>query len=249
MGHDEVRAAAALAAFDALDDIVLVVQVDADAGYPVVDANPATHRLTGVDLDEVVGAPLSTVQPPEAVRAFAGRVDEAVRSGRPQRYQVDREVPAGRITFEVSLCPLPDLGDDPPHVAAIVRDATALRRLSDILDEVERVSGTGTWSWDVTDDTVRWSSQLYELFGLDRSQLEPSLAGYLERVHPDDREAVETAITHTFETGEPFVMDHRVVTPDDETRWLHCTGHRTHDFADRPVRMSGTAQHVRGAGG
>lgn len=242
MGHDEVRDAAARAAFDALDDIVLVVQVDAEAGYPVVDANPAAHRLIGLEL---VGSPLAEVQPSEAVRAFTGRVGEVVRTGRTERYQVDREAPAGHITFEVSLCPLPDLGGDPPHVAAVVRDATVLRRLSDTLSEVERVTGTGTWTWDVSDNTVRWSSQLYDLFGLERGQLEPSLEGYLERIHPEDREAVQTAITRTFETGEPFVIDHRVVTPDDETRRLHCTGQRIDDFADRPVRMSGTAQHMR----
>ncbi len=243
---EDIRVAGALAAFDLVDDGLVVVAVDADAGYPVVDANPAVARMVGVDPGDVRGRPLTELQPPRVVAGFARRVDDVLRTGRPDRVQFVDEGPAGRVTLEVSLCPLPDLGEDPPHVLAVLRDVTALLRVNDILDEVERVTRTGTWTWDLTGDTVRWSSQLYEVFGLGRHEMEPSFAGYLERVHPEDRADIEAAVTHTFETGEPFVTDHRVVTPDEQVRWLHCTGRRVNGLDGQPVRMSGTAQWVDG---
>ena len=243
---EELRTAAALAAFTLVDDGVVVVAVDAGAGYPVVDANPASARMTGRDLDAIVGHPLAELEAARMVAGFERRVHEVLRSGRADRVQVVDEVPAGRVTLDVSLCPLPELGDDPPHVLLVLRDVTPLLRTIDVLDEVERVTRTGTWTWDVIADTVRWSSQLYELFGVARDQMEPSLAGYLQRVHPDDRDEVETAITHTFETGAPFDLEHRVVTPDEQVRRLHCTGRRVAGLDGRPVRMSGTARLVDG---
>lgn len=243
MGDQDIRGAAARAAFDALDDVVVVVAVDAEAGYPVVDANPALASRVG-DADGVIGRPLTELQPREVVNGFAAQVDEVLRTGRSLRYQAHHEGPAGRTTLEVSVCPMAEVGDDPPHVAALVHDVTALRRVHDTLLEVERVTRTGTWTWNVADDTVRWSSQLYEVFGLRRDQLEPSFAGYLQRVHAEDRAGVEAAISATFETGEAFELDHRTVTPWDEVRWLHCTGRRIDDLQGRPVRMSGTAQHL-----
>ena len=244
MGDEHIRGVAARAAFDALDDPVVVVAVDGEAGYPVVDANPAVAMRVGDDHDGVFGRPLTDLQPLEVVNGFLAQVDVVLRTGRLVRYQADYEGPAGRTTLEVSVCPMADAGDDPPHVAVVVHDVTALRRVHDTLLEVERVTRTGTWTWDVADDTVRWSSQLYAVFGLERDQFEPSFAGYLGRVHPDDRATVEAAIDATFETGESFELDHRVVTPDEEVRWLHCTGRRIDDRAGRPVRMSGTAQLV-----
>lgn len=239
-----IRARGARAAFDLVDDGLAVVAVDADAGYPVVDANPAVARMVGRDPEDVLGRPLAELQPTRVVAGFARRADEVLRTGRADRVQFVDEGPAGRVTLEVFLCPLPDLGDDPPHVLAVLQDMTALLRVNDILDEVERVTRTGTWTWDLVGDTVRWSSELYEVFGLTRGEMEPSFAGYLEQVHPDDRGDIEAAVTHTFETGEPFVTDHRVVTPDDEVRWLHCTGRRVNGLDGKPVRMSGTAQWV-----
>lgn len=241
---DDVRAAAAMVAFDEVDDGIVVVVADADAGFPVAGANAAIARMTGRHPDEVVGMPLAQLQPGRVVAGFAHRVDEVVRTGRPDRAQLIDEGEAGRVTLDVTLAPMPDLGTDPPHVLAVVRDVTALLRVNDVLGEVERVTRTGTWTWDVVGDTVRWSSQLYDLFGLARDQMQPSLAGYPERVHPDDRDGVEAAINHTFESGEPFDLRHRVVTPDDETRWLHCTGRRIDNIDGTAVRMSGTAQLV-----
>lgn len=243
MGAD-VRAAGAKAAFDLVDDGMVVVAVDPEAGFPIVDANAAVGRMTGRDAAEVIGQPLAELQPPRVVAGFRRRVDEILRTGRPDRAQFVDESPAGRVTLDVSLCPLPELGDDPPHVLAILRDVTPLLRVSDTLDEVERVTRTGTWTWDLLADEVRWSSQLYAVFGLRRDEMEPSFAGYLERIHPDDLDALEEAVTRTFETGEPFELDHRVVTPAGETRWLHCTGRRVANLDGAPVRMTGTARWV-----
>lgn len=240
----DVRAVGASAAFDLVDDGMVVVAVDPDAGFPVVDANAAIARMTGRDPGTVVGTSLADLQSPRVVAGFRRRVDEVLRSGRTARAQFVDESPAGRVTLDVSLCPLPGLGDDPPHVLAVLRDVTTLLRVADTLDEVERVTRTGTWTWDVAGDTVRWSSQLYAVFGLRRDEMEPSFAGYLERIHPDDREDVEAAINRTFETGEPFELDHRVVTPAEEIRWLHCTGRRVANLDGTPVRLSGTAQWV-----
>lgn len=239
---DERRRAAAIRVFDVVDDGLLVVAVDPDAGFPVVDANAAAARMSGLALDEVIGSTLAELQPPRVVAGFARRVDELLRTGHSGHTQFLDEGPAGRVTLDATLCPLPELGDDPPHVVAVLRDVSMLMRVLDTLDEVERTTRTGTWSWDTAGNIVRWSSQLYRVFGLQRSDLEPSLEGYLERVHPDDRDRVEVAIDHTATSGEPFEMRHRVVTPDDETRWLHCTGRMVTDLDGRPIRMSGTAR-------
>lgn len=243
MGED-VRIAAARAAFELVDDGVAVVRVDPGAGFPVVAANPGLERLTGRSHDSVVGHPLADLQPARLVAGFARRVEEVVRTGQTLRTQFVDETPAGRVILDASLCHLTELGDDPAHVLVVLRDVTALMRVNDMLDDVERATRTGTWTWDVTSGTVRWSSQLYALFGLDRDTFAPSLEAYLDRVHADDRDDVRAAIEQTVASGQPFDLHHRVVTPDAHVRRLHCTGRRAVGLDGRPVRMSGTAQWV-----
>lgn len=244
MDDQDLLAAAAAATFDLLDDAIAVVTVDADGLYPVALANAALGRMVGQDAAELAGRPLSELYPSAVVAGFTRQVDEALRTGQPIHQQIDHQAPAGRTTLDRSLCPMPSTDGQPPRVAVVLRDVTPLVRVNDTLDEVERVTRTGTWTWEVTSDTVRWSSQLYELFGLTRDRMEPSFAGYLQRVHPDDRADVEAAVQDTFATGRPFEMHHRVVMPDGHDRWLHCTGRRVDGLDGAPVRMSGTARLV-----
>ena len=183
---DERRTSAALVAFDLVDEGILVVAVDRDAGFPVVDANEAALRMVDREREDVVGRPLAELQSARVVTGFARRVDEALHTGLAQRAQVIDEGPAGRVTLDVSLAPIPDPDDAPAHVVVVLRDVTALLRITDTLYEVEEVTSTGTWSWDVDGDTVRWSSRLYDLFGLRRDEMTPSFAE-LPRARPPRR--------------------------------------------------------------
>lgn len=42
-----------------------------------------------------------------------------------------------------------------------------------------------------------------------------------ERMHPDDREHVQQAFTHSLETGEPFRCDYRLFASDNKVHWFH----------------------------
>ena len=75
---DERRRAAAMRVFDVVDDGLLVVAVDPDAGFPVVDANAAAARMSGLALDEVIGSTLAELQPPRVVAGGAIAFDPPI---------------------------------------------------------------------------------------------------------------------------------------------------------------------------
>jgi len=112
------------------------------------------------------------------------------------------------------------------------------------LAEAQALARIGNWSWDVGTSRVSWSDELFRLFGLEPQSRHLGLGGYLELLHPDDRERARTIIEGASETGEPFAFDHRAVLPDGSVRWLHGRGHVSRNAAGEVVRMSGTAQDI-----
>lgn len=112
------------------------------------------------------------------------------------------------------------------------------------LAEAQELARIGNWSWDVGTSRVSWSDELYRLFGLEAQSRRFGLEGYLDLVHPDDRERVRSIVERASETGEPFAFDHRAVLPDGNVRWLHGRGHVSRNAAGDVVRMSGTAQDI-----
>jgi PAS domain S-box-containing protein len=112
------------------------------------------------------------------------------------------------------------------------------------LAEAQRLAGLGSWEWDIARDRVTWSDELFRLFGLEPQSAEVTYEGFLARVHPDDAPLVRAAVDRAYTDGEPFAIEHRIVLPDGDVRWLHGRGRVLADEAGTPVRMVGTSQDI-----
>ena len=66
-----------------------------------------------------------------------------------------------------------------------------LRRSEAFLTEGQRISHTGSWSWNVSSGKVAWSEEHFRIFGFDPEKTQPSYQLFLETVHPEDRSTIE----------------------------------------------------------
>jgi diguanylate cyclase (GGDEF)-like protein/PAS domain S-box-containing protein len=126
----------------------------------------------------------------------------------------------------------------------IARTSQQLGETKDSLDRAQRIAQMGNWDWQITDNRLFWSEGIYRLFGIDRGEFAASYEAFLERVHPDDRPAVEAAVRGALETGRPYALDHRIVRPDGMVRVIHESAEVLFDEQGRAARMIGTVQDV-----
>jgi PAS domain S-box-containing protein len=87
---------------------------------------------------------------------------------------------------------------------------------------------------DPASGTVYWSPTLYRILGADLAT-RPSLAAYLDLVHPEDRAAVRRTITEAKQSSKNaiFACEHRVVRPRGRTCWISI---RVQAFGAKPER-------------
>src|SRR5262249_33476298 len=115
------------------------------------------------------------------------------------------------------------------------------RRAYDQATEAQRLSRTGSFTWDVQADDHAWSEEIYRIFGF-----EPGTKVTMEMIqsviHPEDRPAVEATIRRAAE-GADFDLVFRIVSPGGAVRHVHGVGHRIEQIADRPVLL-GAVQDV-----
>lgn len=98
---------------------------------------------------------------------------------------------------------------------------TLLQERERRLREAEHVAHMGSFEWDVTTDTVTWSDELYRIFGFEPGESPSTFAAFLERVHPDDRDALIHNVQRSVSTGQGWSMDERIARADTgETRIL-----------------------------
>src|SRR5947207_2094887 len=97
------------------------------------------------------------------------------------------------------------------------------------------------------------NEQFLQRFGLRRDQVigrtdlerfPPSFEGYLERVHPDDREQARSTVARALTEGRGFIFDERVVRPGGELRYLRSRGEVLRDDQGRSLKVLGACLDI-----
>lgn len=110
------------------------------------------------------------------------------------------------------------------------------------LAEAQRIAKTGSFEWNVEDNTVEWSDEFRRMYGVGDDS--PSLEGFKKHFHPEDVEMVDQAVAAVVERGVPLDIHHRVVRPDGTTGVIHVRGESVENAAGSVVEMVGFAQDV-----
>lgn len=100
-------------------------------------------------------------------------------------------------------------------------------------------SGAGMWDWNVKNGEIVWSSQLYELFGVDPDKKSASFDLWNNILHADDKECATARIEEALSTHTDLDSEYRIIRPDGEVRWVHALGHGVYDIEGRAIRMYG----------
>ena len=119
-----------------------------------------------------------------------------------------------------------------------------LRRREERLLLALDLARMGCWDWDIQADEVRWTSNLYPLFGVDPGRFDANLAAFYATLHPDDLPRVQQAIAATVERGAPYEIEFRVVHPDGSVRWAASRARLLRDADGRPRALNGVDMDI-----
>ncbi|AHE98947.1 PAS domain-containing protein [Thioalkalivibrio paradoxus] len=125
-----------------------------------------------------------------------------------------------------------------------LRAEQALRLSTQRLKEAQRVANIGDWELDLVHDRLTWSEEVFRIFELDSTVSPATYQGFLDLVHPEDRERVDTAYRRSLEAREPYSVEHRVPFPDGRVKFVH--ERAEHHFNDdgNLLRSLGTVQDI-----
>lgn len=218
-----------------------------DATGRYVVANPAFASTLGKKPEEVVGRTDFDLFPAEIAREYRGNDDEARHTAGVVRTIEHQLVEGKERRSLVHKFPIP--GEGGPSIAGVAIDITdrlqaeeALEAARRTMEDAQRISHVGSWTWDVPTNSVTWSDELYRIFGLPKGVV--TYDSYLAGIHPDDRARVEGVIQDAFRSGIFPAFEHRIKRQDGTIRILECRGNVENDAAGKPLQMTGISQDV-----
>ena len=150
---------------------------------------------------------------------------------------------------------MPVLGDDrmPVRWVGSCRDVTErksaeerLRQSEERMDLVLRAARLGTWEWDLRADKARTNDRLAEILGYEHGELSLDGRGWLDMIHPDDRDEVARVRKAHFAGGDPPEhLQYRLRARNGAWVWVLESGQVTErDEDDRAVKAAGAILDV-----
>lgn len=131
------------------------------------------------------------------------------------------------------------------------RDITTQKNLEEELQinlnlhkRAQSMAKIGHWFWNIETGGLKWSDEVYNIFGYKKDKIQPSYPLFLQSIHPDDREMVIVAVSNAVEKGIKYSVEHRIILPDRNTRYVHEEGDIEYDIKGKPVSMIGTIQDI-----
>jgi two-component system, cell cycle sensor histidine kinase and response regulator CckA len=248
---EPAEAGAEAGLLEAIIDACPVSLIVLDPAGRVLRWNPAAERMYGYSFAEVAGRVLPVVtesqlsQFHENMRSVMS--GHAVRDTTIRRRHKDGSLKELRL----SAAPVRDAEGRPVCIVTAYEDLTELNesvrnleRSQAQLQHAQRLASMGSWTLDLTDETLTWSPEVHRIHGTDPAAFHPTRPGFRKLVHPYDLPSLIAAVGRAQRTGEAYAVDHRIVRPDGEIRHCRVSAEPVKDATGRVVKLFGIVQDV-----
>lgn len=122
----------------------------------------------------------------------------------------------------------------------IFNDVTDLEVLKERYEFAIEGSNDGLWDWNLENGAIFFSPRWKKMLGYEDSELESSLSSWESRVHPDDLQEAEDAITKNIEGKTTHYENvHRLKHKDGHWVWILDRGNTIFNDVSKAVRMVG----------
>ena len=224
-------------------------------------ANKAFASIHGVKSpDELIGKTAFDLFPKDRANALHTEDLQVMRSGgaatETERTATDAE---GRVKLlQTNKVPLVDNDGHVVGIVGVHRDITRRKEFERKLMESEanlaaaqRISHIGSVELDLVSleepekNPVRWSDEVFRIFGYEPGVQDPSRRAFFRLVHPDERDEVQLTLDYALREARPYDVYFRIIRPDGAIRNIHERGDvvfepKTH----KPLKLVGIVQDV-----
>ena len=221
----------------------------ADMQGRLLDVNEAYCRMSGYTAQELLALRIPDLDANESAADASAHFAKIVAQGGDRFEARHRRKDGTLFDVEVSAQYQPRDGG---RFVGFLRDITARKRAEEALRESEyffresqRVAFIGSYKTDFTTDFWESSEVLDQIFGIGRDYSR-SVQGWLEIVHPDDREMMDRYLRdEVIAKRTPFDKEYRIIRKaDGEVRWVSEFGDTSFDADGNILSMIGTIQDI-----
>jgi len=214
-----------------------------------VEVNEAFHTLFGFDKNEVIGKTAWDL----GIMNFETRnaiLKKADNKGSVKNVEADLKAKNGEIKH-VMLSSENINVQDKNYRFTVVQDITkrklaetALKKSETRLNKAQQIAHIGSWELDEKTQELHWSDETFRIFGFTPCAVKPTMELFMQCIHPDSMNILLESITAARNAQTPYSVEHQIVLPDGQLRFVHEQAEIILDDEGKPEKWIGTVQDI-----
>ena len=243
------EAAARLAAIVTSSDDAII---SSNLSNIITSWNHGAERLLGYRAEEITGQPMYRIIPEELWDGEQKNLD-LVSNGEPiAAYESRRRHQNGRILdMSLSISPIRNNAGKVVGASTIALDITARLRDAEIhresdarLRQALAAAKAGAFDYDLVNQEIRWSPEMFALYGLDPEKAVPSFDAIMAQTVPEHEQRVRSEFALALSQGGQFALEFPIIRPDGAEIWTAMTGYIKKDALGRATNARGIDQDI-----
>ena len=122
----------------------------------------------------------------------------------------------------------------------IDKTKTQLSKKEKVLKEVQKIAKLGYWELDIVENKLKWSDEVYHIFGFNPQEFEATYENFLKYIHPEDVKKVDKAYMDSIKNKTNYQIEHRIITKNGEIKYGEEECRHTFDEYGDVVKSLGT---------
>ena len=225
--------------------------ISKDLNGIITSWNAAAEQIFGYTEKEMIGQPLLRLIPPDKIEEETSILLQ-IKSGERVNHFETKRINKYNELLDISLniSPIRGIHGNIIGASKIARDITPQKEAERMIAANEqkfRVLADSmpqfVWTGDAAGNINYFNQAVYQYSGLSNEQIKKE--GWLQIVHPDDREANVKAWMDSVQTGTDFIFEHRFGRHDGEYRWQLSRAIPQRDAAGNIQMWVGTSTDIQ----
>lgn len=166
-------------------------------------------------------------------------IDKAIKRNETEEFEYRHIDPNIERWYTAKVIPIRiDAHKENYRLALIIQDTTnkvkqerslkgtkeLLERTNQMLESSQKLSNTGGWEYDIESGNVRWTQQMYAIYGVpegyDASSLENNLAFYSDKY----KTKIVRTLKRSVRQKQPYAVEAQIKSGDKKIKWVRLYG-------------------------
>jgi PAS domain S-box-containing protein len=230
-------------AADAVDGIIF----EWDIAKGIVHRSRGVQEVLGIipeELESSADAWLERIHPRD-FNAAKKAISAALINGRgwATTYRIRDAKGRYKSILDRSLIQRNSAGD-PVRVIGCCVDVSQIKRLTDILEETQRIAKIGGWEYSYATQELTWTEEMYRIFGTKREEFQLTWESMLAQCVPESRQQFREACQKAEAGAGHIDLELEINTLKDQRIWVRVIGH-LEMLGGQPFRAYGSVQNIQ----